>query len=46
MSGELEHLIRLWRLAEMGRDMIVINVVHSRLGRLIYVMLEEAVTRG
>jgi hypothetical protein len=46
MTREYERLIRLWRLAEMRRDLIAIIVVQSRLGRLTYALLEGAAARG
>ncbi len=46
MTRELERLIRLLRLAQMRRDLLAITVVHSRIGRLAYSMLEGAVVRG
>lgn len=46
MTREYERLIRLWRLAEMRRDLIAMFVVRSRLGRLMFAALEGAVARG
>lgn len=46
MTRELERLTRLLRLAEMRRDLIAIAVVQSRVGRIIYALLEGAVARG
>lgn len=46
MTREYERLIRLWRLAEMRRDLIVMIVIQSRVGRLTYAVLEGAVVRG
>ncbi len=42
MTREYERLIRLWRLAEMRRDLIAMVVIQSRVGRLAYVVLEAA----
>lgn len=46
MTRELERLIRLWRLAEMRRDLIAMIAVQSRVGRLMTPLLEGAVARG
>lgn len=46
MTREYERLIRVWRLAEMRRDLIAIIVVQSRIGRLTYAVVEGAVARG
>ena len=46
VTREYERLIRLWRLAEMRRDLIAMVVIQSRVGRLAYAVLEGAVARG
>jgi hypothetical protein len=46
VTRERERLIRLWRLAEMRRDLIAMMVAQSRVGRLTYAVLEGAVARG
>lgn len=46
MTREFERLIRLWRLAEMRRDLIAILMIQSRVGRLMHAALEGAVARG
>lgn len=46
MTREFERLIRLLRLAEKRRDLLAVTVVQSRVGRLIYGVLEGAVARG
>jgi hypothetical protein len=46
VTRELERLIRVLRLAEMRRDLLVITVVQSRVGRLAYAALEGVVARG
>jgi hypothetical protein len=46
VTREYERLIRLWRLAEMRRDLVAILVLQSRLGRLTHALLEGAAARG
>jgi hypothetical protein len=46
MSREFERLVRVWRLAEMRRDLIAIVIIQSRVGRLAYTVLEGAAARG
>jgi hypothetical protein len=46
MSTEFERLFRVWRLAEMRRDLIAMVVIQSRIGRLTFALLEGAVARG
>ena len=46
MTRDFERLIRLWRLAEIRRDLIAMMVVQSRVGRLTFAVLEAAASRG
>ena len=46
MSSEFERLFRVWRLAEMRRDLIAMVVIQSRVGRLTMALLEGAALRG
>jgi hypothetical protein len=46
VTREFERLMRLWRLAEVRRDLVVMMVVQSRIGRLTYAAIEGAVARG
>jgi len=46
MTRELERLLRIRTLAEMRRDLIVIMITQSRLGRLALAVLEGTVARG
>ena len=46
MSSEFERLFRVWRLAEMRRDLIAMVVIQSRLGRFAMALLEGAAQRG
>jgi hypothetical protein len=46
MSSEFERLFRVWRIAEMRRDLIAMIVIQSRVGRLTMALLEGAALRG
>lgn len=46
MTREYERLVRLWRLAEMRRDLVTVIVVQSRVGRHAIALLEGAAARG
>jgi hypothetical protein len=46
MTSALERLVRIRTLAEMRRDLVVIMIIQTRLGRLALAVLEGTVARG